>query len=103
MAAGFHAGFRRYALLTPPAWLRAVDGGAVRQVRRRGHGRPGAPARGSCRAGRALVACAHPPPRVAPCRRQRRAGLRAARRCWVARAARRGSVARAAAGRLPAC
>jgi len=39
-AAGFHAGFRRYALLTPPAWLRAVDGGAVRQVRRRGHGRP---------------------------------------------------------------
>ena len=32
MAAGFHARYRRYALLTPPAWLQAVDGGAVRQV-----------------------------------------------------------------------
>lgn len=32
MAADFHARYRRYALLTPPAWLQAVDGGAVRQV-----------------------------------------------------------------------
>lgn len=33
MAAEFHARYRRYALLTPPAWLQAIDGGAVRQVR----------------------------------------------------------------------
>ena len=33
MSADFHAAYRRYALLTPLAWLQAVDGGAVRQVR----------------------------------------------------------------------
>ncbi|KAK9841030.1 hypothetical protein WJX81_006565 [Elliptochloris bilobata] len=32
MAEAFHAAYRRYALLTAPAWLQAVDGGAVRQV-----------------------------------------------------------------------
>ena len=31
-AARFHERYRAYALHTPPAWLDAVDGGAVRQA-----------------------------------------------------------------------
>lgn len=35
MAVEFHAGYRRYAMLTPSAWLQAIDGSAVRQVCKR--------------------------------------------------------------------
>jgi len=87
MAAGFHAAFRRYALLTPPAWLRAVDGGAVRQVRR-GGAAARHPGRGGRRAWRAPAAATLLPPRSATRRPLRGGRPRAGRRCCLARAAR---------------